>query len=156
MDARAETALHLAPAGERSAERDLVGVLEVAADRQAAREPGHAHTAAKAVCEVRGRGLAGHVRIGREHDLLDAVRLHAAEQLVDPKVLWFDAVEGRERAAEDVVEAAELVRPLERDEVDGLLDDADESVVAARVDADRAELLLGEVAALTAEADTFF
>jgi len=40
--ARAETpALHLAPAGERPAEGDLVGVLEVAADGQAAGETGH-------------------------------------------------------------------------------------------------------------------
>src|SRR5204863_5130088 len=101
-----------------------------------------------------GRGrLSGHVRVRREHDLLDAVPLHASEQLVDPEVLWLDAVERRERAAEDVVEAAELVGPLERDEVDRLLDDADDGMVAARVDADRAQLLLREVAALAAEAD---
>jgi len=34
-----ERALHLAPARERAAKGDLVGVFEVAADRQAAREP---------------------------------------------------------------------------------------------------------------------
>ena len=64
-----------------------------------------------------------------------------------------DAVERRERAAEHVVEAAVLVRALERDHVDRLLDDADDGAVAARVEADRAELLLGQVAALAAEAD---
>ena len=73
-------------------------------------------------------------------------------ELVDPQVLGLDAVERRERAAEHVVEAAVLRRPLERDEVDGLLDDADRRAVAPRVEADRAELLLGEVAALAAEA----
>jgi hypothetical protein len=35
-------ALHLAPAGERAAEGDLVGVLEVPADWKPAREPGDA------------------------------------------------------------------------------------------------------------------
>ena len=45
------------------------------------------------------------------------------------------------------------MRPLERDDVDRLLDDADDGAVAACVGADRAELLLGEVAALAAEAD---
>jgi hypothetical protein len=35
-------ALHLAPAGERAAEGDLVGVLEVPADGKPAREPGDA------------------------------------------------------------------------------------------------------------------
>ena len=74
-------------------------------------------------------------------------------ELVDPQVLGLDAVERRECAAEDVVEAAVLRRPLERDDIDGLLDYADRGAVAPRVEADRAQLVLGEVAALAAEAD---
>src|SRR5581483_12172842 len=46
-----------------------------------------------------------------------------------------------------------LGRPLEREQVDRLLHDADRGAVAARVEADRADLLLGEVAALVAEPD---
>ena len=38
--------LHLAPAGQRTAERDLVGVLEVSADGEPAREPGDADASA--------------------------------------------------------------------------------------------------------------
>ena len=64
-----------------------------------------------------------------------------------------DAVDRAERAAEHVVEAVVGVRALERDDVDRLLDDADRRVVAARVEADRAGLLLGQVPALAAEAD---
>src|ERR1700675_3704607 len=64
-----------------------------------------------------------------------------------------DTVERRERAAEHVVEAAKLVRPLERNESGRLLDDADQRGVAPLVDADRAQRVLGEVAALVAEAD---
>jgi hypothetical protein len=45
------------------------------------------------------------------------------------------------------------VCPLQRDQVDRLLDDADEPVVAPRVEADRAHLVLRQVAALPAEAD---
>ena len=41
-----ERALHLAPARERTPEGDLVGVLEVAADREPAREPGDADASA--------------------------------------------------------------------------------------------------------------
>src|SRR5262245_52010378 len=137
--------LHLAAAGEGPAERDLVGVLEVAADGQAAREAGHANAASQPVREERGGRLAGHVRVGCEHDLLHAVRLHAPHQLVDPQVAGLDSVERRERAAEHVVEPAKLVGALERDHVDGLLDDAHERVVAPRVRADRAQLLFGEV-----------
>ena len=140
-------------AGERPPERDLVGVLEVAADREAAREPGHAHAVAQPVGEVGGSRLARHVRVCREHDLLDPALLDAIEELADPQVGRLDAVERGERAAEDVVEPAVLVRPLERDDVDRLLDDADDRAVAPRVGADGAELLLGQVAAVAAEAD---
>ena len=45
-----------------------------------------------------------------------------------------------------------LRRALDGDQVDGLLDDADDRVVAARVETDRADLFLREVAALAAEA----
>ena len=103
--------------------------------------------------EVGRRRLARRVRVRGEDDLDHAVALDAVHELVDPQVLGLDAVERRERAAEDVVEAAVLRRPLERDEVDRLLDDADRRPVAPRVEADRAQLVLGEVAALAAEAD---
>ena len=138
---------------ERAAERDLVGVLEIAADGQAAREARHPHLLAQAVGEVGGGRLAGHRRVRREDDLADAVRVDAADQLVDPQVGRVDAVDRAERAAEHVVEAVVGVRALERDDVDGLLDDADRRVVAAAVEADRAGLLLGQVAALAAEAN---
>src|SRR6187402_3600515 len=83
----------LAASGECATERDLVGVLEVAADRQPAREPRHADPVAQPLGQVRGRRLAGHVRIRREHDFLDPARLDAAQQLGEPKVLGLDAVE---------------------------------------------------------------
>jgi hypothetical protein len=52
-----------------------------------------------------------------------------------------------------VVEAAVLVRSLERDQVGRVLDDADQRVVAAGVEADRAHLVLRQVPALVAEPD---
>src|SRR5581483_6086784 len=82
---------HLPPARQRTAERDLVGVLEVAADGEAARETGDADAAAQAVGQVGGGRLAGHVRVGRENDLLDAVPLDAPHQLVDAQVGGLDA-----------------------------------------------------------------
>ena len=145
--------LHLAAAGERAPECHFVRVLEVAPDGEAAREARHAYTSAQAIGEVRRSRLPRHVRVRREHDLLDAVPLDAADQLVDAQMLWIDAVDRRERTAEDVVEAAEFAGALNRDQVDGLLDDADQRVVAPRVETDRAPFLLGEVAALVAEAD---
>src|SRR5439155_17425142 len=84
---------------------------------------------------------------------LEPVSLDTTKQLVDPQVLGLDAVERRERAAEDVVEPAILVCPLDGDQVDRLLDDADDRSVATGVLADRAELFLGQIPALLAEAD---
>src|SRR5262245_60316871 len=69
-------------------------------------------------------------------------------------MLGLDAIERRERPAEHVVEPAVLRRPLERDEVDRLLDDADDGAVAARVAEDLADVLLGQVPALAAETDS--
>src|SRR5439155_936976 len=139
---------------ERASEGDFVRVFEIAADRKAAGESCHAHASSQSVRQVGSGRLAGHVRIGRKHDLLYAVSLDAPEQLVDPQVLRLDAVERRERAPEDVVQAAELARPLDRDEVDRLLDHADHRVIAASVAADRTDFLLGQVPALVAEAHT--
>jgi predicted enzyme related to lactoylglutathione lyase len=70
-------------------------------------------------------------------------------------VLGVDAVDRGERAAEDVVKATELARPLDREEVDGLLHDTDERVIAPCIAADRAGLFLREIAALVAEPNPF-
>ena len=82
-----------------------------------------AHAVPQAVGQIGGSRLAGHVRVRRENDLLDAVALHAPQELVDAEVPGLDAVERRERAAEHVVDTAELVRALDREKVGGLLDD---------------------------------
>src|SRR3954468_173231 len=153
MKVRRPYALHLTAARERSTERHLVRVFEVPADRESASESGHTHAPAQTVGqEGRGR-LASHVRIRREHDLLDPVSLDPTEQLVDPQMLGLDAVKRGERSTEDVVQPPILVRPLDRDQVDRLLDDADDRPVATGVLADGAELFLGQVPALLAEAD---
>ena len=65
------------PAGERAAERDLVGVLEVAADRQAGGEAGDrdvGRALAQLVGDVQRGRLAGRRRVGGEHDLADRAR----------------------------------------------------------------------------------
>jgi hypothetical protein len=55
-----------------------------------------------------------------------------------------------------VVEPAELTCPFDREQVDRLLDDADDGVIPPGVAADRADRVFGEVAALVAEADASF
>ena len=67
-----------------------------------------------------------------------------------------DAVDRRQCAAQHVVEAAVLGRTLDGEQVDGLLDDADDRAVAARVEADPAHVFLREIAALAAETHPLF
>src|SRR5689334_24016070 len=74
-------------------------------------------------------------------------------ELGELEVLGLDAVDRRQRAAEHVVAAAVLVRALDRDDVAGLLDHADQLGVAALIQADRAARPLREVEADLAERD---
>ena len=84
--------------------------------------------------------------------MIDAVG-QPDHQLRDPQVVGADPLDRADRAAEDVVAAAELPGALDRDDVLGLLDDAQHGQVAARVEADPALLGLGDVAADVAEPD---
>src|SRR5690606_11608548 len=141
---------------EGLAEGDLVGVLEVGADREPARQPGDGdvgHALAQDVGEVERGRLAGRRRVRRDDDLAHAALLGPADELLDAEVLRVDAVDRRERPAEDVVAAVELVRPLDRDDVARVLDDADDRAVAPLVLADAAARADGEVEADLALAD---
>ena len=76
-----------------------------------------------------------------------------AQQLLDPQLLGPDALDRRDRALEHVVPAGELVGALDRDDVAGLLDDAEHGGVAPVVEAVAAELALGDVEAPPAPGD---
>ena len=77
----------------------------------------------------------------------------AGQELADPQAVGPDAVDRRDRPVQDVIEALELARPLEREDVERLLDDAQARLVAARVPADRAERGVADVEAPIAEHD---
>src|SRR6478609_3270781 len=142
-----------AAALEGTAESHLVGVLEVAAHGQPRGEPRHRDTdVAQQAGEVRGRGLALEVRVGRDDDLLHLARREPGHELAHPQVVRPDAVDRADRPAEHVVGAAELPRALDGDDVLGLLDDTDGGLVAPGVSADATALGLRDVSADVAEA----
>src|SRR6202035_448810 len=150
--------LHSAAPGEGLAERDLVGVLQIRAHRQAAREPCDGdlpRASAQLLGDVQRGGLARGGRVRGEDDLPHGTARggDAGEQLHHLQVLRIDAVDRREGPAEHVVDAVVLVRALHRDHVAGLLHDADQPVVAPRVLADAAARLVGEVEADLAQPD---
>src|SRR5215213_6101247 len=84
----------LATAFERPAQRDLVGVLEVAADGEAAGDAGGAHAEGlQQPGQVHGGGLALDVGVGGEDHLGDALGVDSGEHLLDPQLLGPDALD---------------------------------------------------------------
>src|SRR5690625_1814006 len=136
------------PSFKRPAKSDLVRVLQVSPDRQPGGQAGdgqphraeHAH-------EVGRSGLALDVRVGGDDDLGDRTVGQAGHQLPDAQVVRADAVDRVDGPAEHVVAAAVLAGAFDRDDVLGLLDHAQQGRIAARVAADAALRLLGDVAA---------
>ena len=103
--------------------------------------------------DVHRRGVPLQVRVGRQDDLRDAVARDPVQQLLHAKVVGPDALERRDRAAQDVVPALDHAGLLDRRLVLRLLDHADHRGVAAGVAADAAQLALGDAEALAAEPD---
>src|ERR1700722_772615 len=139
---------------EGAAERDLVRVLQVAADRQPAgraRRP-DAHRLDQPGEVGRGR-LALEVGVGRQDQLGHPAVRQPGHQLLDPQVVRADPVDRADRAAEHVIPAAELADLLHCGDVLGLLDHADDRLIAPGVQADPALLRLGHVPAGLAEPD---
>src|SRR4029078_2825138 len=140
-------------------ESHLIGIFEVAPDRQPAGDPGHGPAdRLESLGKVHRGGLAFERRVGG-HDHLDE-RLTIArgavrplQQLADAQLVRPDAVDRRDRPVEDVVEALELPGPLQGEHVERLLDHAQARRVAARVATDRAERLVADVEAAVTEDD---
>src|ERR1700682_2365246 len=86
-----------APFAQRLRQRAAVDVLELSADRHAAREPGNLELArAEQLGDVMRGRLALVGEIGRQHDLADRSIERSLEQPVEANLLRTDAVERRQ------------------------------------------------------------
>src|SRR3954452_11580540 len=92
------------PSLEGAAQRHLIGVLQVAPDRQSARGPGHpqAHWLYQP-SEKGRRGLAFEVGIGGKYQLCHRSVSEPRHQLPDPQLFRADPVDRADRSAEHVI-----------------------------------------------------
>src|SRR4051794_6391204 len=142
------------PPLESATERELVRVLQIPPDRQPGGQPGDAQAhRLEQPREIGGSGLALEVRVRRQDDLRHLAGGEPRDQFAHPEVVRPDPLDRADRTAEHVVTPAELPGLLDRDDVLGLLDDAEDAGVATSVPADAALLVGRDVAAHDAEAD---
>src|SRR3954453_17132384 len=117
----------VSPSCECASQGHLVGVLEITAYRQSTRQTGHAQVhVLQESAEIGGGRVALDVGVGRQDDLGDGPVGEPPHQLPDAQLLGTDALQGRDRAAQHVVAAAELAGAFDGDHVLGVLDDTDQ------------------------------
>ncbi|CNJ09031.1 Uncharacterised protein [Mycobacterium tuberculosis] len=139
---------------QRTAQGNLVRVLQIATDRQARRQARQTHTQRHEHAREVGCGrFTLKVRVHRQNNLLDALIRQAGHQLTNTQLLRAHTRQRVNRAAEHMVAAAERTGALNRHHVLGLLNHAQHGRVAALITANRAQLRLGDVTALLTEAD---
>src|SRR6185312_8592867 len=144
---------HCAAAHQRSAERQLVGELQIAAHRQARRDARHSQSGdvTQHPHQIRRGRLALGVRIRRDDHLGDVHTVdpfaNPVEQLANPQLLGSHPGQRIQCATEYVVTAAEFTGALDGLHIFRFLDNAHQRCIATRIAADATAVLVGDVAA---------
>ena len=141
-----------------AAQGDFVGILQIVADGDAARDGGHLHVGELLELSVNiyVRCVALHCGGQREDDLLDGLVADTLDELCDGEVVDADAVEGRDDPAENVVHAAVLLRVFDGHDLLYVLHNADNLLVAFGAGADGAYGCVADAVASAAEMRVLF
>ena len=154
--------LDLAAAFHGAGHGDFVGVFDVAAGWDAGGDPGDLYGVAglAGVMEGCGQPVGGGFALecgaGGEDDFVDFAALDAGEQVCGAELVRADAVQRREGAVEDVVDALVAAGAFDGLDAGGLFDDADKALVADRAGAVDAGIDVRDVVADGAEAKAGF
>ena len=118
------------------------------AREEAARYAAHLHLeGTEQLHQILGRRVALDVGVGREDDLASPIRSNSREQGRDLEVVRADSLDRRERAVQHVVDAPIPTRALEGQDIERLLHDADQGMVALLISADAAGIVGRDVEA---------
>lgn len=135
-------------------ERHLISIVEIAADRQTRGDPGDTDAEwFQMTGQIKRCGLSLDRRVGGDYHLGGLPLGKAVEQLTHAQLLWADSVGRRDDTSQDVVQASELARTLDRCHIPWFLDDADDRGVALWISAHLAYLSLSEIETVWTEVD---
>ena len=140
--------MQFAAAFEGAAEREFIGEFKARARWQTMGDAGDFDIRrGEAFGEVEAGGVAFDIGAQRKDDFADWLVLQSSFEFHDAQVFGFDAVQGRDAAAEDMKFAAKSAGAFDADDIHRAFDDADKGGIALRVGTDFAGALLGEGAA---------
>src|ERR1700733_5975469 len=137
--------------------RDLVGIFNVAADRDAHGDARNFHTCTlELLRQVSRGGFAFNRGISGEDDLIDIAGIYARDEVRDTQLFRADAMQRRDGPVEDMEDSVEVFGLLDRGDVGRLFDDANHALVAGWAGAIHAWIDVGDVVAHRAEAQIGF
>src|SRR6202011_83739 len=103
--------LDVAASLQRPAQGQLVGILEVSANRETTGDPGYLDPERpQKAGEIHRGGIALDVGVGTENDLGDALDVQPGQQLTDTQLLRADAFERGDGTLQHVIAAPVLTR----------------------------------------------
>jgi hypothetical protein len=141
-----------APTLKSPAQGEFVGIFEIAADGQTARDAGHLQTEwLQESRQIHRRRVAFEVRIRTQDHFGDRLGLYSTEQLADTKLFGPDALDRIQCTTEHVIAPSELSRPFDSDDVARILNDTDKRLISSLVCTDRADRARADVEAQLAD-----
>ena len=147
--------IHLSPAFEGAAQGELIGKLQAGPGGQSM---GYAREfqawTGEPFAEVKSRCVALNVSPERNDNFFNRLGFEAFFKLCDAQIFGFDAVERRNFSAEDVIFSAKGTGFLDAQNINGLLNDAHQGRVSARVAANITGRCLSQRATSCAELDS--
>ena len=106
--------------------------------------------------QIHRSGLSLDIGIGGDDDLFDFALFDALDQLLDIEFLWPGSFVRFYSPAEDMIESVEFLGIFDDGDVDRFLDDADDRAVAFGVQAEFAQVILGDIETILADLGFFF
>lgn len=137
---------------QSTAQCELVGILEVATDREPRSNTARCHAERpQQTAEVHRGGFTFDVRVRAQDDFGDRLGLDTTKKLRHSDLFWPNAFDGIQATLKHVVSTSELLSLLDRNDVPWFLDNTENAIFPTGVGAHHAAIVFADVEALLAE-----